>query len=40
MILINCVYLVQNRPNFTFIWAISIYVVLGQPAVPAHDHYG
>ena len=35
MILRNCVYLVQNRPNFTFIWVISVYVVLGQPAVPA-----
>ena len=22
-------------PNFTFIWVISVYVVLGQPAVPA-----
>ena len=26
---------VQKRPNFTFIWALSVYVVLGQPAVPA-----
>ena len=38
MIVRNCVYPVQNRPNFTFIWVISVYVVLGQPAVPAqHD---
>ena len=35
MIVRNCVYPVQNRPNFTFIWLISVYVVLGQPAVPA-----
>ena len=24
MILRNCVYPVQNRPNFTFIWVISV----------------
>ena len=35
MILRNCVYLVQNWLDFTFIWVISVYVVLGQPAVPA-----
>ena len=39
MIVRNCVYLVQNRPNFTFIWVISVYVVLGQPAVPAHYQF-
>ena len=37
MILRNCVHLVKNRPNFTFIWVISVYVMLGQPAVPAHS---
>ena len=37
MIVRNCVYPVQNRPNFTFIWVISVYVVLGQPAVLAHS---
>ena len=39
MIVRNCVYPVQNRPNFTFIWVISAYVVLGQPAVPAQYIY-
>ena len=39
MIVRNCVYPVQNRPNFTFIWVISVYVVLGQPAVPAQGHF-
>ena len=38
MILRTCVYLVQNRHNFTFIWEISVCVVLGQPAVPAQYH--
>ena len=28
MILRSCVYLVQKRANFTFIWAFSAYVVL------------
>ena len=37
MILRNCVYLVQNRPNFTVIWVISVYVVLGHPAVLAQN---
>ena len=40
MIVRNCVYPVQNRPNFTFIWVISVYVVLGQPAVPAQYFTG
>ena len=30
-------YLVQKGPNYTFIWAFSVYVVLGQLAVLAQD---
>ena len=37
MILRNYVYLVQIRPNFPFILVISVYEVLGQPAVSAQN---
>ena len=32
----SCIFLVQKRANTTFIWAFSLYVVLGQLSVPAH----
>ena len=36
VILRSCVYLVEKKADFTFIWAFSVYVPLEQLAVPAH----
>ena len=36
VILRSCVYLVEKKADFTFIWAFSAYVPLEQLAVPAH----